>query len=97
MFSEDWRRYANQVDEPGLLTIRTNGLLESFTSLLRGHVERPEAFARNGRIIHLQNGMLHLDHESAELQAFSPDYFREMSARSRGNRMRNAPDSKVSF
>ena len=44
MFSEDWQRYAHQVDEPALLTLRTNSLLENFTSLLRGHVEKPEAF-----------------------------------------------------
>ena len=50
-------------------------LLDSFTAPLRGHVERPEAFARNGRIIHLKNGMLHLDHDGAELHEFSPDYY----------------------
>jgi VirE-like protein len=60
MFSDDWERYANDASEPGLLPIRTNGLMNSFTSLLRGHVERPEAFTRTGRIIHLQNGMLHI-------------------------------------
>ena len=75
MLSEDWGRYANEVSEPGLLPLRTNGLLDSFTSLLRGHVERPEALARNGRIIHLKNGMLHLDHDGAELHEFSPDYY----------------------
>ena len=74
MFSEDWQRYAHQVDEPALLTLRTNSLLENFTSLLRGHVEKPEAFKRNGRVIHLHNGMLHLDHEGAELRPFSADY-----------------------
>jgi P4 family phage/plasmid primase-like protien len=74
MFSEDWQRYAHQVDEPALLTLRTNSLLENFTSLLRGHVEKPEAFKRNGRVIHLQNGMLHLDHEGAQLRPFSADY-----------------------
>jgi len=74
MFSEDWQRYTHDVCQPGLLTLRTNGLLDNFTSLLRGHVEKPEAFKRHGRIIHLQNGMLHLDNEGAELKAFSPDY-----------------------
>ena len=50
-------------------------LLESLTSLLRGHVEKPEAFAHKGRVIHLANGMLHLDNNGAELRGFSPDYY----------------------
>jgi hypothetical protein len=75
MFSGDWGRYADEVDEPGLLPLRTNGLLDSFTSLLRGHVEKPEASARTGRIIHLKNGMLHLEQGGAQLHEFSPDYY----------------------
>jgi P4 family phage/plasmid primase-like protien len=74
-FSDDWGRYASDVGEDGLLLLRTNGLLDSLTSLLRGHVEKPEAFARSGRVIHLRNGMLHLVHNGAELHAFHPDYF----------------------
>jgi uncharacterized protein DUF5906/D5-like protein len=74
-FSEDWGRYSDEIDEPGLLLLRTNGLLDSFTSLLRGHVEKPEAFTRNGRVIHLKNGMLHLLPDGAQLMQFSPDYY----------------------
>lgn len=44
MFSEDWQRYANDAGEPALIPLRTNGLLESLASLLRGHVEKPEVF-----------------------------------------------------
>ncbi len=74
MFSDDWQSYAQDANEPGLLTLRTNGLLENLTSLLRGRVEKPGAFKRNGRIIHLKNGMLHLEHDGAVLKPFSPDY-----------------------
>ena len=74
MFAEDWQRYANEVSEPLLIPLRTNGLLDSLTSLMRGHVEKPEAFTRKGRVIHLANGMLHLDHEGAQLHSFSSDY-----------------------
>ena len=73
MFAEDWQRYANEVGMPALLPKRTNSLLQSLVSLLRGHVEKPEAFTRTGRIIHLANGMLDLDHEGAYLREFSPD------------------------
>ena len=75
MMSEDWQRYARDVDKPALVPLRTNGLLDSLTSLLRGHVEKAEAFTRAGRVIHLVNGMLHLDHEGADLREFSPDYY----------------------
>jgi P4 family phage/plasmid primase-like protien len=71
----DWQRYPSEIDEPGLLPLRTNGLLDSLVSLLRGHVEKIEPFKKTRRIIHLQNGMLHLDHEGAQLHEFSPDYY----------------------
>ena len=74
VMSDDWQRYAAEVGEPGLLPIRTNGLLDSFISLLRGYVEKPEAFTRTGRIIHLQNGVLHLNQEGAQLLEFSSKY-----------------------
>ena len=75
MFSEDWQHFANEDGNPTLVPLRTNALLESLTSLLRGHVEKPEAFAHKGRVIHLANGMLHLDNNGAELRGFSPDYY----------------------
>ncbi len=45
MFSEDWQHFANEEGNPTLVPVRTNVLLESLTSLLRGHAEKPEAFA----------------------------------------------------
>ena len=73
-FSEDWQRYADEIGKPVLIPLRTNGLLESLTSLLRGHVEKGDAFPRLERVIHLANGMLHLD-DGPELHPFSPDYY----------------------
>jgi hypothetical protein len=95
MFSEDWQRYANEVGEPALVPLRTNGLLDSLTSLLRGHVEKPDAFAKTGRVIHLANGMLHLDNDGAELREFSLTIILEMSARFLGIQMLNARDSEA--
>lgn len=75
MFSNDWQNIAAEYDELGLLPKRTNGLLESLSSQLRGHVEKPDVFKPNGRVIHFQNGMLHINANSAELMPFSPDYY----------------------
>ena len=75
IFADDWYRYANEVGMPALIPLRTNSFLQSLVSLLRGHVEKPEAFTRTGRVIHLANGMLELDHEGAHLRKFSPDYY----------------------
>ncbi len=42
--------------------------------MLRGQVEKRDPFGKNGHVLHLQNGMLHLDHDPPELRPFSPDY-----------------------
>jgi P4 family phage/plasmid primase-like protien len=75
MLSEDWQRFANEEHAPALIPLRTNSLLEQLTSLLRGHVEKPDAFSSTGRVIHLANGMLRLDHGGAKLCGFSPEYY----------------------
>jgi phage/plasmid-associated DNA primase len=75
MFSNDWQKIAGEYDEPRLLPKRTNGLLESLASQLRGHVEKNDVFKPNGRVIHFLNGMLHISANSVELRPFSPDYY----------------------
>jgi P4 family phage/plasmid primase-like protien len=75
MLAEDWQRFADEFRLPALIPLRTNALLESLTSLLRGHVETRDAFLKRGRVIHLANGMLHLDDNGAELCEFSPNYY----------------------
>ena len=59
MFSEDWQHFANEDGNPTLVPLRTNALLESLTSLLRGHAEKPEAFAHKGRVIRLRRRLRH--------------------------------------
>jgi putative DNA primase/helicase len=75
MFSNDWQNIAGEYHEPGLLPKRTNGLLESLSSQLRGHVEKNDMFKPNGRVIHFLNGMLHISANCAKLMRFSPDYY----------------------
>ena len=59
MFSEDWQHFANEDGNPTLVPLRTNALLESLTSLLRGYAEKPEAFAHKGRVIRLRRRLRH--------------------------------------
>ena len=74
MFADDFKRFIDKCGSSGIAYKSTNGLLESFASLLRGRVEKINVFKRNGRVIHLPNGMLHLG-EKLELKPFSPEYY----------------------
>jgi P4 family phage/plasmid primase-like protien len=74
MFEQDWQRIAGEFGEPGLIPKRTNHLMSSLVFQLRGFVAKRDVFKRNGRVIHLINGMLHLG-GNLELRPFSPDYY----------------------
>lgn len=54
---------------------RSQDRLASMVTVLRAETERRDAFRRNGKVIHLANGMLHLDAQPPELRDFSPHYF----------------------
>lgn len=54
---------------------RSQDRLASMVTMLRAETERRDAFRRDGKVIHLANGMLHLDAHPPELRAFSPHYF----------------------
>jgi hypothetical protein len=54
---------------------RTKSLLDGLMDQLRGRVEKSDAFKREGKVIHLRNGMLHLDVSPPELRSFSPHYY----------------------
>jgi P4 family phage/plasmid primase-like protien len=58
-----------------ILKQRTENLLGQILRLLKGIVERPEAFRRTQPIIHVGNGVLHLDTDPPPLNEFSPDYY----------------------
>jgi putative DNA primase/helicase len=74
-FSQDLKVYADSQRESAIERKRTNALLEGLTSQLKGLVEHRDAFAQRKRIIHLKNGMLHLDVTPPELREFSPSYY----------------------
>ena len=75
-FSDDFHRLATHWKKGAeLLPMRTNGLLSGFTDLLRGEVEKIGCFENRGRVIHVENGMMHLDCAPPELRAFGKEYF----------------------
>ncbi|RFC48342.1 MAG: Phage- or plasmid-associated DNA primase [Verrucomicrobia bacterium] len=54
---------------------RKQDRLASMVTVIEAETERRNAFRRDGRVIHLANGMLHLDVDPPELRSFSPHYF----------------------
>ena len=57
-----------------LLKKRSESMLAQIMRLLRGQVEEPEVFRRKRNIIHVGNGVLHIDDEPPSFHPFSPDY-----------------------
>ena len=58
-----------------LLNKRTENLLGQILRLLKGIIERPDVFRRTDHIIHVGNGVLHLDDQPWALHEFKPDYY----------------------
>lgn len=74
-FADDLKTFADSQGIPQLISQRTNSLLSALTDLLRGEVEKRDIFQKTNRVIHLKNGMLHLDVDPPELRPFSPEYY----------------------
>lgn len=69
-------RYSRETDQPVLAHKRDQRRLGEMVIILKGLTHRPDVFAGRPRgVIHLANGMLHLDCSPPELRAFSPVYF----------------------
>lgn len=73
--SDDFHRLTVQWQKPEIIRHRTNGLLTALADLLRGEVERAGVFDERQRVIHVANGMLHLDCNPPELRRFSRSYY----------------------
>ena len=73
MFWQDWQEIAREFGAAGLLMKRTDHLMTSLARQLRGFVGWKDVCKRNGRVIHLIDGMLHLD-GNLTLEPFAPDY-----------------------
>lgn len=58
-----------------LLKKRSEPVLNQILRILRGIVEKPDIFHQTRPIIHVGNGVLHLDVDPPTLNEFSPDYF----------------------
>ena len=69
------RSMLNEHDGGVLLKKRSENLLGQILRLLKGVVERPEAFRKIKPFIHVGNGVLHLDNDPPTLNEFSPDYY----------------------
>ena len=74
-FSDDFHRLTVQWKNPSIIRHRTNGLLTALADLLRGEAERAGVFDERQRVIHVANGMLHLDCDPPELRGFSRFYY----------------------
>ena len=70
----DFKRAGDEAGSVKFLWKRTNGLLSSFTSTLKGLVEKRDAFKKRTPVIHLANGMLDLRGVAPKLMSFHPDY-----------------------
>jgi len=75
-FAEDLKSYADSQQQSQIERKRTNPFLTSLADMLRGHTEHLDVFGqREKSIIHVGNGMLHLNTSPPELREFSPGYF----------------------
>ena len=75
LFAEDLKTYADSQGLSQIERLRNNALLTGLTKMLRGKVEKSEAFKHRPEVIHVGNGMLHLDTEPPELRQFSPSCY----------------------
>jgi len=67
--------YSRRLNQPILETRRSPERLAGMITALKARTEQREPFRRHGQVIHLANGMLHLDTHPPELRAFGPRYF----------------------
>ena len=62
-------------DATPLLRKRSESYIAQLVRFLKGMVEKHDAFQRRDSIIHVGNGVLHLDEDPPKLHPFSPDYY----------------------
>ena len=58
-----------------LLRKRSETFMSQLVRFLKGMVEKLDAFQRHAPIIHVGNGVIHLDEDPPSLHPFSPDYY----------------------
>lgn len=67
--------YSRRLNQPVLETNRSPERLNGMVSALKGIVQRRDPWPRKEPVIHLANGMLHLDTQPPQLRGFSPHYY----------------------
>jgi len=63
------------LDAESLLRKRSGNVLSQIVRLLRGMAEKRDAFSRRRFVIHVGNGVLHLEDGRTRIEPFSPDYY----------------------
>ncbi|MEI8121781.1 MAG: phage/plasmid primase, P4 family [bacterium] len=71
----DFKRVADETKLDEFLWKRTDGKLASLVNILRGMVEKKNAFEDRLSTIHFANGMLDLSSSPPMLMSFHPDYY----------------------
>lgn len=72
---EALRDMLNECGGGQLLGRRTEKLMAQIVCFLKGMVERPDVFQQARHVIHVGNGVLHLEDDPPALHPFSPDYY----------------------
>jgi P4 family phage/plasmid primase-like protien len=72
---EAFRDMLNECGGGQLLCKRTGNELAQIVGLLKGMIERPDVFQGAQHVIHVGNGVLHLDGDEPTRHEFSPDYY----------------------
>jgi len=67
--------YSRRLNQSLLDSGRTGERLSVMLTILRGVAERRDPFRKFSQVIHVANGMLHLDCDPPELHGFSPHYY----------------------
>jgi putative DNA primase/helicase len=67
--------YSRRLNQPILETDREQGRLADMVVALKAVAEKRDPFRKFPQVIHLANGMLHVDTDPPQLRSFSPHYF----------------------
>ena len=76
--AEELKEYADALygeDRTQIVNARNERFLSGLVGLLQGHVEERDAFTREHGVVHVSNGMLHLNTDPASLRPFAASYY----------------------
>ena len=97
--ADDLKGYGDALPEgqrAQIINARTERALAGLVSLLQGHVEQRDAFQRAHGVVHVANGMLHLNSPTPELRPFALEYRSRNAAPAPYDPTADCPRSRVS-